>query len=421
LASLFQALYGVTDMLIAGNFIGSRGISAINNAGQITLIAGNLATGLTTGGSILISQYFGNKDEPNRVETAGTVISVFTLTGLFAAILLYLLSRKMLIALHAPALEEAVAYLHICAFGLFFTFLYNALAAVIRAVGNSKIPSRILIAATFLNIVCDLIAMGPLQLGVAGAAYATVAAQIFSACAAFLSVKRQPEIFVFSRRTLHMAKDKVLTILKLGCPVAVQMTVAGISWLTITFLLNDYGVDVSAGSGISSKIKEISMLFIVAMSNSSATMIAQNLGAGQYNRSREIMYEAMKLSVLFSVVMILLVECFAPALVGAFTDSPAALEAGVLNLRIEMIGQIFYAIFMNYHSLAIGAGHPLFALGSTFTNCIAARIILALIFHHIWGLNGIFIACAIAPISSVPLGIIYDRSNIWKKSMVKEK
>ena len=118
---------------------------------------------------------------------------------------------------------------------------------------------------------------------------------------------------------------------------------SGISWLTVTYFINQYGVDVSAGNGISIKIKEFSQLFITSMSGGAATMIAQNLGAGQFERARETMREGMRICLIMAGIVILVIEISAPWLASLFTNDPAVISAAVMNLRIEIIGQIFYA------------------------------------------------------------------------------
>lgn len=419
-ASLLQALYGIVDMLVAGQFIGSDGISAITNSSQITLMVTNIATGLTTGGNILASQYFGNKDEDNRIKASGTIFSLFFLIGIVCAILLFFFSRPILIQMGAPSLAEAVSYLRICSIGLVFTFIYNALSAIMRAVGDSKTPSRFIMSATLINIILDIVFMGPCNMGVAGAALATIIAQAYTAIAGFIFLARHPEVFHFTFENLKLHADKCKTICKLGFPLAVQMTAASISWLTITFLVNKYGVDVSAGSGVSAKIKDISQLFINCLTNAAATMIAQNLGAGLFDRAKKILHEGIKLALTFSIFMILIIELGAPFFVSLFSNNVVVIQTGALNLRIEILGQIFYSFFMLYHALAIGSGHSHFALFSSFVNCILVRIVLAVWFNQVFGLVGIFIACAIAPLSSVPLGIIFEKTGVWKKSMVKK-
>ena len=232
---------------------------------------------------------------------------------------------------------------------------------------------------------------------------------------------KEKELIRFTREFLRIRMGMLKQTLKVGIPSAVQMTIAGFSWLLVTFLINRYGTDVSAGNGVAIKIKDLCQLLISAMSTGAVSVIAQNLGAGLYDRAKEVMYTAMKMAVVVSLATIVIVEFAGPWLAAIFTDDRTVIAGAVLNMRIEIIGQIFYAIFMIYHSMMIGAGHSTFAMMSSFTNCIIFRVILAITFEKIWGLEGIYIACAIAPFSSVPFGYLYIKSGIWKRSLVKVK
>ena len=194
---------------------------------------------------------------------------------------------------------------------------------------------------------------------------------------------------------------------------------ASVSWLTVTFLVNRYGVDSSAASAYAAKVKDLSMMFITSLVNAAAVMIGQNLGARNYDRAAQVLREALKLSLVISAVLVLFVELTAPLLARIFTGDPEVIRIAALNMRIEIVGQIFYAIFLIYHAMMIGAGDTWMVLLSSFVNCIPFRIILCVLFHSIWGLTGIFIACAIAPASSIPVGLIYLRSNHWQRSIAQ--
>ena len=126
----------------------------------------------------------------------------------------------------------------------------------------------------------------------------------------------------------------------------------------------------------------------------------------------------MRLSIGVTAVLIVLVELFAPQILSLFNPDPATMEIAVQNLRIEIVGQIFYASFMVYNALPMGAGHTMFSLASSLLNCIVVRVVLAVILNHTMGLVGIFLSCAIAPASSVPLGYLYERTGVWRKTMV---
>lgn len=420
-SSLLQALYNMVDMVIAGRFAGPSAISAINNSSQILVIITKIAIGITTGGSVLIAQFYGGKEHKSREEATGTLLTLSAVLGVFFSLLLFLTSGVLLKLLRAPSYEEAVLYLKICSAGMFFVYIYNAFSCMLRAVGDSRTPMRIVIASTILNGVLDIIFVGSFNMGVAGAALATVIAQILSAVLSLAVIIKEKELIRFTGEFLRIRMEMLRETLKVGIPSAVQMTIAGFSWLVVTFLINRYGTDVSAGNGVAIKIKDLCQLLLSAMSTGAVSVIAQNLGARLYERAREVMVTAMKMALVVSLVTIVLVELSGPWLAGIFTDDEAVIANAVLNMRIEIFGQVFYAIFLIYHSMMIGAGHSAFAMMSSFTNCIIFRVILAVSFERLWGLEGIYIACAIAPFSSVPFGYLYIKSGIWKRSLIKPR
>lgn len=125
----------------------------------------------------------------------------------------------------------------------------------------------------------------------------------------------------------------------------------------------------------------------------------------------------MLLTFLLALLGVGLIEPFAPFAVSLFTPDVQVARIAVLNLRIEIFSELFYAVFLIYHSLMTGAGHTWWVMASSFTNCILVRIILAIWFNSMWGIVGIFIACAIAPASSIPIGIWYTKSGHWRTSI----
>ena len=415
--NLMQSLYSMADLLISGHFIGSRGISGINNSSQVMLLVTQIAIGLSQGGNILIGQFFGAREEEARKETTNTLFYSFMILSLATAILLRTFASSMLMALGAPAYGESLAYLRICTIGTMFIFGYNALVAAVRGVGDSRRPMLIIIISTCANIVLDILFVDGLKMGTAGAGLATVIAQGISFVLILVHVLRSRDVFGICIRHPQIHLKRFARILALGIPCAIQMSLAGLSWLTVTRYINHYGVAASAGGGVAAKIKDFCLLFTLAISSATSTMVAQTLGADKYSRAKEILYEAMKITMLASVVLIVAVEAGAPLLVRLFTREADVAAVAVQNLRIEMIGQIFYAIFMIYHGFALGAGHTWFVLLSSFVNCILVRVVLVIRLVQAMGVTGVFLACMIAPASSVPIGICYVKSGIWRKKL----
>ena len=416
-SGLLQALYNMCDMIIAGHFLGATAISAINNSGQILLTVTKIAIGLMMGGNVLIGQLFGGNDTTARKKATGTLLSSAFILGLATSIFLFVFAENLLIALQSPSLKESSAYLRICSAGIFFVFIYNAMSAIFQAVGNSKTPTKIVMTSTILNVALDILFVAVLRLGIRGTALATTISQITSAVVCTVALFKKDEMVELKAGFFKISGKMLGKILKFGIPGAIQMSIAGFSWLAVTFLINKYGVDASAGNGISIKIKDLCQLLLSSMSTATVSVIAQNLGAGLFDRAKKMMYVAMKITVTMSIISMVCVELFAPFMARIFTDEPLVIQAAVTNMRIEILGQIFYAIFMIYHSLAIGAGHSVFAMISSFVNCILVRVVLAFLLEYMIGLNGVYIACAIAPLSSVPICIWYVRSNKWRRNI----
>ena len=379
--SLLQSLYSIADYIVAGYFISSAGQSAINNASLIMNLMTQIAIGLTLGGNILIGQYFGSHEDEPRKQSAGSLATMSLIVGVVCAALLTGLARPLLILLKAPALAEATAYMRICAVGLLPIFGYNALSALLRAVGNSKMPLYFIIASTAANVVLDLLFVAVFHMGVAGAALATLISQFVSFGAALVFCLKHRAHLGLTAQYLRPRAERVRAITRLGLPTAFQWAIASVSWL----------------------------------------VVAQNLGAGLYDRAKTVMKTCMKITLAMAAILILISEVLAPVLVSFFTPDPEVQRWAAINLRIEIIGQLFYAGFFTYNTLATGCGDTMFVMWNSFVNCIIFRLVLAILFNRLWGIHGVFIACAIAPASSVPIGWFYCRRGYWKKSLTSRK
>ena len=418
-SSLLQSFYGIADTIVAGQLIGPNALSAANNSSTIMIFVTYIILGLCTGGGILIGQYFG-AGEREKCKQAITTFFTFTMAlGIALAAILLILARSLLVFLRAPVLDDATSYLRICAVGAIFIAGYNAANSTMRSVGNSRAPLICVIISCILNIVLDLVFAGPLGMGVAGLALATVCAQGVSFVMALYIILKGRELYGLKLTKLYIRAGDLRTTLRLGIPVCVQLTVANISWFAALYLLNGYEVFVSAGNGVSMKIRDFCMLFIYSMANGASAMVAQNIGAGEYERVRKAIFCAMRIALCVSASIIIAVEFLAPQLVAIFTSEPNTATIAVRNLRIEIFSQVLYSILLMYHSLGLGSGHTVYVLVSSFINSIVVRIPLIFLLNHYIGLNGIYIGCMIAPVASIPFGIWYERSNRWRKKLLK--
>lgn len=415
LTSLMQSMYSIIDMIIVGQYVGATAVSAVNNGSLTMNLLIQIIIGFTVGGNILIGQYFGSKDIEEAKKSTGTLFAFAIVAGIIIAITFFITAENLMVLLKAPSLSQATLYLKTCSLGIPFIFLYNSMNASLRAVGNSKKPFHFIACATVLNIILDVIFVAVFKMEVFGVALATVISQITSCTLAFLYILKHREDMGYVKKYIKIDTSKIKRILKYGFPIALQGTVASISWLGVAYLLNEYGADVSAGNGISNKIKEFCQLFLTSIASAGATMVAQNLGAKEYDRAEQVMKECLKITVMIATVSIVVTQIFAPNLVMIFIDDMEVANHAIVNLKIEIIAQIFYAGFYTFNILATGSGHTMFVMANSFLNCIVVRLLLAILLENKIGLMGVYYSCMIAPLSSVPVGYLFYKSNKWKK------
>ena len=179
LSNLLQALYSVADMVIVGQFCGKSGITGVSIGGQINILVTGAALGLAIGGTVLIAQYGGAKKYDDQKSTIGTMTTLYIILSAVLTVVMALLTKPILRLLKTPdnAFEEAVRYLTICMLGTVFMFLYNAISAILRGMGDSKRPLYFVAIAAAVNVVGDIVLVGPLKMGAAGAAVATISSQ----------------------------------------------------------------------------------------------------------------------------------------------------------------------------------------------------------------------------------------------------
>ncbi len=416
-SNLVQSVYNVADMLIVGRFVGASGISAVNIAGQITFVILGLVFGLSVGGTILVGQYIGAKMHKDSVSTIGTL---FTLLGILAVVItaVMLLSGGYLLRLiqtPAEAYAEALSYLNICMAGNIFIFGYNAISSVLRGMGDSKNPLIFVSIACVINIALDLIFVGPLKMGVAGAAWATVIAQAISMIISMIYLRRNDFVFDFSLKSFKIVRDKLALIFKFGIPTAIQNVLTGISFIFITALVNSLGVEASAAVGIASKVNSFAVLPSVAISMAVSAMSAQNIGAGEFDRARKTLSTGMLLAFCITLPVFLLLELFPAAVTSLFTSETEVITYSIGYIRAVSLDFVLLPFMFCMNGLFNGAGHTRFSLVNNCISAILLRIPLAYIFMKAFGLGllGVGFAAPLATVGSLVLGIWYLMSGKW--------
>ena len=387
---------------------------------MLSFIIQSVCTGVTTGGAVLIAQYKGARDARGQRETTGALFSVSALAALLVTAAGLLAYRPVftLMNLPAEALPHALRYMRVICLGTVFVFGYNAVCSVLRGLGDSKSPLFFVAVATVVNILLDLLLVGPLGLGTQGAAIATAASQGVSFLTAVVVLRRRGLPLVFSPAYFRTAPKTCRAILRIGFPAAVQMAVLNLSYLLVTGMLNGYGVAVAAAAGVGLKVNSFAAMPCWAVGQAVTTMAGQNLGAGDTGRAAQTARSGLRLALLVTAASILAVQLFTAQIIGFFNTDPEVVREGVFYLRVCCsFNSLVYAVMYTFDSFATGAGDSLFAMLNAMLHSVVMRLALSWLLSVPLGLGfaGLCWGECLSPLLPFVFGIVYFRSGRWKR------
>lgn len=424
-ASLLQQLYGTVDMMVVGRLSANPApcLSAVATGSQLAYSVTSLIIGLATGSTVLIGQYAGAQRRDDVSRTIGTMFPLFGIVAIAISVLMAALTPSLVALLQVPAeaVAEAERYLFICAIGMIFVTGYNMVSSILRGLGDSKTPMLLVVVACIFNIIGDIILVGPLQMGAAGAAVATVAAQGLSFFFSLILLRRRKDFpFDFKLSSFKFRREQNRQLLKLGLPVAFQDFSIGISFLIITAFINHIGLNESASVGVAGRISCIAMLVSTAFMSAIAAMTAQNIGAGMLKRAKSAMLYGMTLSFIISTVLVILVQIFPAPMLSFFTDDMAVIETGIPYLRANILDAVMVSFVFCMNGFFSGCGHTGFSMVNNLISTYGVRVLGTLLVSLLPG-TSMFLIGLPAPAASfvqIIIQLIYLRFGSWHKNTV---
>ena len=425
LANLLQALYNVADMLVVGKIVGEIGLAAISNASMLCFIINSLCIGLTMGGSVLVAQYKGAGDQKGQRDTIGMLFLLSLAASIVVTVLSLAIYEPLFRALDVPAeaYPDACGYMEIICWGTVFVFGYNTVCSILKGLGDSKTPLFFVGIATILNVLLDVLLVGPCSMGTAGAAWATIAAQGVSFLGSLVYLKRHQLSFSFKKIEFHWGI--LLAILKVGLPTAIQMVVVNTAYLLVAGMLNPFGTSVAAASGVGLKINTFAGMHCWAIGQAITARVGQCMGAGQIRRARQVVRSGLLLNLAVTTAVVVTVQFLAEPLIRLFDNtSPEMIRVGVLYLRLCCgVNSLVYAAMYTLDSFAIGVGAAHVAMVNALLDAVVVRLPVAwlLAFSFSIGFSGIYLGQALSPILPALVGFTYFKSRGWeRKTLVRE-
>lgn len=424
ISNLVQSLYSVADMVIVGQFAGKISMSGVNIGSQVTMLVTNLVIGLAAGATVLIGQYLGADDRKSLKDTIGTLLTLLLVSSVAVTAVMVCLRVPILnlIQTPAPSFGEAKSYLTVTALGTVFIFMYNALSAILRGMGDSKRPLYFVCIAAVVNVVLDLILVGLFDMAAFGAGLATIASQAVSVVLCIVYLRKRKFIFDFNLRSFGFNKDKTKLLVRIGLPMSAQNICTSISFLFLTTIVNmlDPTATASAAVGAVGKLNGFGVLPAFAMSNAISAMSAQNFGAGEQERAVKTMKIGTAISFGISFAVFMLVRFFPAPLLRLFANDAELIDAGVVYIRSFSFDYLFVPLMSGLNGLFIGSGHTTFSLINGMTSAILVRIPTCYLFGIVldMGLPGVGLGAPCASFVAFAIGLIYYLSGKWKTNKI---
>ena len=360
LGSFFQQMYNTVDTIIVGRFVGTRALAAVGSTSALLNLMNGFFIGLSTGATVLLSQFYGAKSKQGVQDTLHTGVALSLVLGAAVMTLGYSLGPKILGLMNTPesCMDDAVLYIKIYFAGAIASMLYNMGAGILRAMGDSRKPTMFLMAACGVNIVLDILCVVVLKLGVAGAAIATVFSQVVSAGMVTVALLRQPEETRLSLKKIRFQGGLLKRILYVGVPAGLQFVTFDLANLLIQSGINSFGDVAVAAWTAYVKTDSLTWMISGAFGVSVTTFVGQNFGAQKYDRIRQSVWVCMGMSVVLTGAMSALVITFRPFILGIYTTDPAVIRLGAYVMAWTVPFNVLFMpveVFRRSH-----AGHRMF-------------------------------------------------------------
>ncbi|RLD47475.1 MAG: MATE family efflux transporter [Bacteroidetes bacterium] len=418
--TLFQQLYNVIDSIVVGNYIGKEALAAVGASFPVIFVAISLLIGVSSGISVVISQYYGAKQFDNVVKAINTFYAFVLVTSLFFSFLGVYFARDVFELLKLPAelLDDATLYLQIYLGGMVAMFGFFGTNAILRGMGDSKTPLYFTIVSTVLNIVLDLLFVLVFHWGIAGVAYASVISQAVSFIGAGIYLNRSSSLIKFSFKNLVVDFDILIKSLKIGLPTGLQQSFVALGMIAIMRIVNDFGTDTIAAFTAASRLDSFASMSAMAFASALATFVGQNLGANKIDRIKQ----GYKITLLFSSIMSILVSVlmyfFGRELIMLFSTDPNVIEIGYNYLVIVSSFYVLFSAMFVTQGLLRGAGDTLIPMFITLFALWLLRIPISYYLSRPeigLGADGIWWGIPIAWTFGFSASLIYFLSGKWKK------
>ena len=390
--NVFQLLYSLVDTKIVGSTLGTEALAAVGSVSTLHTLMTGFLNGLTLGFSLITAMCFGAKNRKRLKKTFAAAISLGVLTTLALVLMLMIFLHPVLNLLHVPQaqFEMAYAYISVLIVGLFATLFYNLCANTLRAIGDALTPLVFLIVATVSNIGLDYLFILGFQMGVQGAAYATVLAQLLSVVLCLIRIFRKFPILHIQKEDFRFDRELMAEMYKSGLSMGLMSCLVGIGTILLQSAINTLGTTVIVAHTAARKVFELVSLPNSVLGSAMATYCGQNYCARRFDRIRQGIRASLIIAAVWAVVVFLICHTIEGKLIQfvASTTNPDVIYWGSTYLKVDMSFIVICGVIVILRNSMQGFGDRVIPV---FSSCIelAGKIIFAFVFAPMFAYWGI--------------------------------
>ena len=423
-SSILQILFNAVDIIVVGKYAGDNALAAVGSNSSLINLFVNLFMGLSIGVNVLVSRYYGAKQEKHLRETIHTAITISLISGVILAVVGVIFSPMLLRLMGSPkeVLPLATIYLRVYFCGMPASMLYNFGAAILRSAGDTKRPLIYLSIAGIINVVLNLFFVIVFRWDVFGVALATIISQIVSAILVLYCLMNETDLIRVELRKLHIYKDKFLQILRIGLPAGIQSVLFSLSNVLIQSAVNSFGAIVVAGNSAASNIDGFVYVAMNAFYQANISFTSQNIGAGKHNRLNRIMFTALGCVTVVGLILGGAVYFAGSILLKLYTNNPDVVAAGMIRFLCICLPYVLCGIMEIFIGSLRGMGYALIPMIISLVGACGLRILwLQTVFKLERFNHDIRMVYIIYPISWIITTIaliivyIYARKKLLKK------
>lgn len=425
IGNLFQQFYNLVDSIVVGQFVGPNALGAVGATASLNFLIVSLVIGLSVGIGIIVAQYFGAGNEEMVKKTIANSVYIVAISAIIMSCVGFFAAKPVLQLLDTPKeiLGDSVIYMRTVSLGIIAVAGFNLVSAILRALGDSKTPLKFLVVACIINIILDLVFVIAFKWGVMGVGVATAIAQVVAAICCLIYAYRSTTYFRLKKSDFKFEKEILKKTVKVGLPVAAQNAMIAFSLVALQKVVNGFGDSFVTAFTVVSRIEQIVQQPFMSLGSALATYTGQNVGAGKIDRVKKGFWTATKVSTIFSLIILVIFQVFAPYIVLIFGNDPKVIEYAVRGIRITSCCYMFLGLIYTTRNVLNGSGDAGFSVMTGIVEVIG-RVGFAkpLTMIPAIGMNGVFVTTGLTWFLNGTISLIRYKQGKWKeKALIRAK